>query len=752
MIENIQDFENLLENELNAEQRKAVLAKSGSTLVIAGAGSGKTRVITARITQLLVNEQIDPISLVALTFTNKAAKEMQERIDSFIGPENIKPFIGTFHSYCLKLLKQNRHLLPHPDFSIFDADDQSKLLSSILKQANIQKKITPKSLAYTISSIKNNMSFGAEEHSSFDLFDPYIKEIFHAYETEKRACNALDFDDLLLEVVNLFRTKQSFKDQFNKTIKHVLVDEYQDTNLVQHFLLNQMSKDAEGKFILDSLCVVGDEDQSIYSWRGATVENMQHFEKDFPKTKVIKLEQNYRSAKPILAVANHVIKQNTGRHEKKLWSDKPGKNCIHSLACSSEYQEGQVIAEYLDLAKTKTTLNSHAILYRNHYQSRSIEEALIKKSIPYRIIGGIQFYERKEVKDILAYLRLAINQFDRVAFFRVINCPPRRLGKKFEEICYNLWQMEPFLGFKDILDKLLESDDIKSLYKPTIEQFLSFYSDIDIQKQSPAKLAHMFLKKTGYINYLKDSCEKAEALQREENIIELLKAMEYFQTQGVTSLSDFLGHVALLQKQSTHKKESDDMVQLMTLHAVKGLEFPTVIITGLEEGILPSTRSLDSTQSIEEERRLFYVGITRAKEKVLITHSKYRMTYGYTSDQVTSRFLDEIPQRLINNENFSFKTSFEGKRIFSQWLGIQSEYAQPEIVTFARPQNYAKPKTFTTKPATKSTWKVNQPVKHTSFGIGIVKKVEEKSTDKIYLTVNFKSGQKKIDSKFVKSI
>ena len=740
----ITNFNEFLKQKLNEKQYQAATHPNGNILVIAGAGSGKTRVITSRIAHLISHYDIAPHSIIALTFTNKAAKEMSDRIATSLENTNNLPFIGTFHSYCLRLLKQNSHLLNFPFFSIFDEDDRHKLLSDIIKRANLNKKITPRNLAYIISQIKNNISFSGD--SIFENQDPIIKEIFHTYESEKKACNAFDFDDLLLEAVKLFETKPEFKERFQNRVNHILVDEYQDTNVVQHHLLKQMAINKDGKNVLDSLCVVGDEDQSIYSWRGATVKNIQSFETDFSSTKIIKLEQNYRSAKQILDAANHVIRNNKNRYEKKLWSEKKGTDRIKILKCSSEYQEGELIATYLKVSKKKYLLSSNAILYRNHYQSRAIEEALIKNSIPYRIIGGIQFYERKEIKDILAYLRLLVNPFDRVSLFRIINCPPRRLGKKFEENMYETWSREAFFDFKTLIKSLSESATTKSLYKASLDSFVNIFESIDLEMDI-SYITKKIVEKTEYINYLFDHYEKAEAQERTDNLNELLKAIKYFEQQGITSLADFLEQVTLLQKQSLHKDDSKDKVQLMTLHAAKGLEFDTVMVVGLEEGILPSTRSMESPEAIEEERRLFYVGITRAKERLLISNAKYRTTYGQMSDQIHSRFLDEIPSQLANEEPCMFKQLPEIESILSNWIGIKTQFKPAPVLTFSKPTQKSSWKN--TKLQSNSEWQINQPVKHQTFGIGIIKKIEQKTTDRTYLTIKFKLETKKLDSKFV---
>lgn len=435
-------------------------------MVVAGAGSGKTRVITARITHLITNHGINPSAIVALTFTNKAAQEMKERIQHFLGHETKElPFIGTFHSYCLLLIKKNQHLLDSPFFSVMDEDDRTKLISSILKRNNLQKQITPKSLGYQISHIKNHII--DPDTPAFYRDNRMIVDVYHTYEKEKKLSKCFDFDDLLLEGLRLFEKNNthnkyintSFKQEFHETVKHILVDEYQDTNIVQHTLLKQMTKDGD-KIVADSICVVGDEDQSIYSWRGATVANIMNFKKDFPNTTVITIEQNYRSVQPILSIANQVITHNMERNPKKLWSKKTGNNRVRALSCLSEYQEAQAIAQLLKIIMQQKKQTSVAILYRTHFQSRAIEETLIKQNIPYKIIGGINFYERKEIKDILAYLRLVVNPFDRTSLFRIINTPTRGLGPAVEELIHGHWKDQPFLSFKNILTNLIEQKNI----------------------------------------------------------------------------------------------------------------------------------------------------------------------------------------------------------------------------------------------------------------------------------------------------
>lgn len=760
--------------QLNAQQQQAVTHEDGSLLIIAGAGSGKTRVITARIAHLMLNNSITPRSIVALTFTNKAAREMQERINHFINtsaplkPKQELPFVGTFHSYCLRLLKTNQELLDTPFFSILDEDDQEKIVNGIISRNQLQKQVTTKSVLYQISHIKNNMHNQAMLAELYAA-NPLIETIFHAYEKEKKASKCLDFDDLLLEALKLFKNKE-FKASFQNTVRHVLVDEYQDTNVVQHELLKLMSKDARGSFNLDSLCVVGDEDQSIYSWRGATIANMVNFKKDFPRTTIIKLEQNYRSAQPILEVANTIITYNKQRNPKNLWSDKKGKDRIRLLSCLSEYQEGDAIVNFIQTAQIlKHTLSSIAILYRTHFQSRAIEEALIKHSVPYKIVGGVQFYERKEIKDLLAYLRLVANPFDRASFFRVINTPNKGLGTKFEELFYSRWSDEPFLTFPDIAQKLVEDGLVAGTKKAALQEFIRTFEGVKTSDK-PSNALDTVIARTGYLSYLKESYDAQDAQDRIDNIKELLNAIKHFESTNVNTVDLFLQEVTLMQDALNRKNDGNkDTVTLMTLHAAKGLEFDSVIIAGLEEGLLPSARSLASMETLEEERRLFYVGITRARERLLLTHARYRYAYRTMTDQQQSRFLQEAPQTLVLQENASHFKHHEFRALFNLWLGARNA-PQPtsSVMTFGMAKKTITQERINPKPIEKSIavspklsstvkksgvnfggFKINHPVHHDKFGTGIIKEIEVKSDKTIFVTVSFKTGSKKIDSKFL---
>lgn len=742
----IDQLNQFISSQLNQNQQSAVAHKSGPLLIIAGAGSGKTRVITTRIVHLILNEQISPHSIVALTFTNKAANEMKERITQFLGDAYEIPFIGTFHAYCLRLLKQNTHLLSYPFISILDEDDQHKIIQNIINRTGITKKITAKQIGYQISTIKNQ-SLNPLMHSMYQ-YDPLLQEIYHAYEQEKKASRCFDFDDLLLETVRMFQKHPEYKHTFQSRIRHILVDEYQDTNIIQHELLKHMAQSGEKTFGLDSICAVGDEDQSIYSWRGATVANIMNFTHDFPKTTIIKIEQNYRSVQSILDVANTIIAYNKNRNPKKLWSEKSGSDRIRSIACLSEYQEAETIAQFLKLAAKKQSLNSIALLYRTHFQSRAIEEALLKHSIPYKIIGGIQFYERKEIKDMLAYLKLIANPFDRASFFRVINCPLRGLGNKFEELFYEAWNNEPFATMSDIALQLIERKEITGLKKDALMQFITLFSNRQAT-DAPGKAMEHIIQSTQYFSYLKEAYDKEEAISKIENVKELIQAINHLESQGIKTITLFLEEVTLMQEQIQAESNQKDPVLLMTLHAAKGLEFHTIILTGLEEGIIPSSRSLADENAIEEERRLFYVGITRAQERLLLTYSRYRYHYGTMTDQRPSRFLMEVPPDMLRAHDCSYWNNTQIQDNFSAWLGGKS-------ISVEKPESFSVHKKII-QPAsalattTHSGWKKNQPVSHATFGIGLIQEIEPKGS-KTYLHIKFKFSTKKIESQFVQAV
>jgi len=779
--EKIALINSFIKNDLNKQQQKAVTKKNGALLVIAGAGSGKTRVIATRIANLILNENALPQSIIALTFTNKAAKEMKDRIAKFLGTDARLPFVGTFHSYCLLLLRSNRHLLDKADFSILDSDDQIAIVRQIIRLNGLEKQFKPNQIIYQLSKLKNELALNPAALSD-DYIHPRIKEIFLAYEADKNAANCYDFDDLILKILSLFKTNSEFKSKFQANTQHVLVDEYQDTSATQHELLRQMALDENKKFNLSSLCAVGDEDQSIYSWRGANVLNMIKLKSDFAPVTTIKLEQNYRSVKPILQAANSLIENNEQRNPKKLWTDKAAKNRILSLTCRSGEQEAESIARFMQSLPENQKLNDIAILYRTHFQSRSIEEALIYHGIAYRIIGGIRFYERKEIKDVLAYLRLIVNPFDKISLMRIINYPLRGLGKKFEDQLLALWMQNPFFDFKQLLAHMCENADItlSTGKKAALKYFLGVFATIN-RDDSPSTIAHHVLKKIDYLNYLRTTLDSKEADTKIENVQELMQSISEFEQKpeakgsqlhpddpfyidrSKPTLENFLHEVTLLQEKND--QETDEQVQMMSLHAAKGLEFHTVIIAGLEEELLPSARSLNTTEQLEEERRLFYVGITRAKEYLVFTRAQYRNRFGVIVNQAPSRFFFEIGDELVHSITIDELHSSQLPSVFARWLGTKAKVvselmtastflpAQKPLMSKSRTnfKRSAKP-TFRKKTTTPSFKTKNMQVKHKKFGLGIVVEVQPAPDNQEYITAIFKVGKKKILSSFLEKL
>ncbi|KKT24083.1 MAG: UvrD/REP helicase [candidate division TM6 bacterium GW2011_GWF2_43_87] len=750
------DCHELLE-KLNAQQRSAVEPGRGVILVRAGAGSGKTRVITRRISYLIAYHGAIPSSIVALTFTNKAAAEMKERVESMVSRGD-SPYIGTFHAYCLRLLKINRAFLGMPDFLVLDADDQEKLMQKIIASAGLSKQMNVKSVLHALSSAKNGSIDGVLNTNLID--HPVMQQLCMVYEQEKRQSHCLDFDDLLVETIGLFKRNAIFREQFRARVRHVLVDEYQDTNRVQHALLRLMACDDSNVFCLDSLCVVGDEDQSIYSWRGATVSNILEFSRDFPQTSIVTIEQNYRSVQPLLSVANEVISHNRGRMPKKLWSEREGVDRIRVVRLASDRNEGECVTQLVNLVKRQLKNQSCAVLYRSHYQSRTLEEALVRSSQPYHIVGGIQFYERQEIKDLVAYLRLSVNPFDRVAFLRVFNTPARGLGAKFQEQFFALWDQEPLLDFSAVVSRLVEQGVVTGAKKDSLLKFCQILGKMATMT-SPSSALEFVVNEVEYVPYLQGAFEREVARDKAENVRELLNAARAMEDRGVTSIPSFLDEIALLQEHSKPKDSDDSALLLMTFHAAKGLEFDTVILVGLEDGIFPTSRSIDNSYAVEEERRLLYVGITRARERLLITHVQQRYLFGRVTQQLPSPFLDEIPASLARQDDGTSWYSSQIRSYLDQWvqgrscasartpvMGLPSSFSwnEPFEEPIIDPFSSAKVAPVIEK---SRQWKKFQSVNHRSFGVGIVKEVEDKGCGIVYLTVHFSCGVKKINSSFL---
>ncbi len=636
--------------DLNPAQKEAVIHTSGPLLILAGAGSGKTRVLTYRIAYLIGIMKIAPWKILAVTFTNKAAGEMKERVEKLLGEEGSGVWMSTFHSWCARILRQEANCLGYTrNFSIYDQDDQKSLLKKCLEELEIStQKISPDAVLNRISRAKDKLITWQDFSSQTkDYFEENVAKIYKLYQRKLSEANAFDFDDLIMRSVEVFTNHPEVLEKYQNHCHYILVDEYQDTNHAQYRLVNLMASKNR------NLCVVGDEDQSIYGWRGADINNILNFEKDYPDAKIIKLEQNYRSTQIILDAAGAVVKNNLKRKGKTLFTRIPGGEKVYLWFLENEYQEAEAIVGQIQhsIQQDAYSRSDFVILYRTNAQSRVFEQKLRDSGIPYVIVGGLRFYERKEVKDILAYLKVLANPKDNLSLKRIINVPARGIGAQ------TILKIENFglrnnLSLLETLKQIQLIEGISPKLKNTILNLSGMLDSFSKLKEKLAvdELAELIADKTGYLDTLK--AEKTlEAENRMENVKELIGATAEFKerTENPT-LEGFLEEVSLIIDIDMWDK-SRDAVTLMTLHAAKGLEFQVVFITGLEEGLFPLSRSMEDPSELEEERRLFYVGITRAKKRLFLTFARRRRRF---ADMVNlkSRFLDEIPEELLQVEGY----------------------------------------------------------------------------------------------------
>ncbi len=652
---------------LNSKQREAAEITDGPILIIAGAGSGKTRTLTHRVAYLIKKRKVNPQNILAVTFTNKAANEMKERIMRLLITNNSQlttsglPHIGTFHAVCAKILRREIDKMRYKrSFNIIDDHDQLVLMKKVVKKLEINpEQFNPLGILVQISGAKNEL-INADQYleNVGGYYEEVVAKTYAEYQKELKENNALDFDDLIMFTAKIFQKFPEVLEKYQRFFKYILVDEYQDTNHAQYVLVNLIAKKHR------NLCVVGDDWQSIYGWRKADIKNILNFEKDYPEAKVISLEQNYRSTQVVLDAAYGVISKNINRTDKKLWTEKSGGSLISIYEADDEKDEAEFVArQVVDLAKNKKYQYSNfAIFYRTHAQSRILEEIFLQKSIPYRIIGGIKFYQRKEVKDIIGYLRLVANPNDYISLERIIDEPRRGLGDKALEVWqsyakyYNIDYIQAGLRLANPKSEILNSKQIPNskfqIRNSASDAIAKFCDFIRRMKEASArlKLADLIekvVKESGYEKYLSDGTLEGE--MRLENIKELLTvAKKYEEFSGREALEMFLEEVALATS-TDQIDQKQDAIHLMTLHSAKGLEFPVVFIVGLEEGILPHSRSYLSQFEMEEERRLMYVGLTRAKEKIYLLFTGARNIFGSTQMNPPSRFLDEIPPHLIEN-------------------------------------------------------------------------------------------------------
>jgi len=723
-------MESALLKGLNPQQTEAVTAGEGPVLVLAGPGSGKTRVLTHRIAYLIREQGIYPSAIMAVTFTNKAAGEMRIRIENLLGDKLKGLQIGTFHAICARLLRKEAASTPlRSDYLIYDTDDQEAVVKQALHELNLDdKKYRPRQMLNYISNAKNEL-IEPSQYRGQGYVGEVVSRVYARYQEILVANNARDFDDLLMDTAILLRDNDEVRERYQRYYEYLLVDEFQDTNAAQYYLVRELGKPQNNIF------VVGDEDQAIYGFRGADYRNVLQFRKDFPESRVILLEQNYRSTQIVLDAARAVIDQNRHRTPKALFTDRQGGNPITLYEAYADTDEADYVVTMLEKLRRKETLayKDFAVMYRTNAQSRALEDAFIKEQIPYKLVGGVGFYKRREVRDLLAYLRLVNNPNDTVSFNRIINTPKRGIGKKSHED-FQAWTLKRNMTYSEALEALANGE-ASPLGNSTAKKFVDFANLLrDWRKLADegdlSALLDEIIARTGFTLYLHESSQTTdEALEREENVRELRGLMV---ARRDTPLSEFLEDMALVSDVDAIKDENT--VTLLTLHAAKGLEYPVVFITGLEEGLLPHFRSLEEEEGMAEERRLLYVGITRAMNQLYLTYAFRRVMFGDSTPSRPSRFLGDIPTQLVEGLSARLQQSTQERRYLSETTW-ESTPAKPRAVQVA------------SKPETK--YRTGQRVRHAKFGEGTVIQSQMRSGDE-EVTVSFKQphGLKRLAASF----
>lgn len=750
---------------LNKPQKEAVTTIEGPVMVIAGAGSGKTRALTHRIAYM-IQEGISPFSIMALTFTNKAAKEMKERIMQLVDPSHARSvWMGTFHSIFARILRMEaEHLGFTKNFTIYDTDDSKQLINNIVKEKGLDNKVYPAKVVLSRISMAKSSLYNASDYCNnaeiqqqdFRANKPLIGEIFEAYNERLKRANAMDFDDILYYTNVLLKDFPEVLLKYQRHFKYILVDEYQDTNHAQYIIIRRIAA------MHENICVVGDDAQSIYGFRGANIRNILNFHSDYPDMKLIRLEQNYRSTKTIVTAANGVISRNEDQIKKNVWSDNEEGDLITLLRATTDNEEGTLIANSIFGFKMSRQLNykDFAILYRTNSQSRPLEEALRKQDIPYRIYGGLSFYDRKEVKDLLAYFRLVVNTNDDQALLRIINYPTRGIGNTTQQ------HLEVLADSKkcSIWDVISSDEELpKELSRSTskIKEFVLMIQSFRarLEKDNAFELAKHISDTIGIVKVLREDTSP-EGVARVDNVEELLNAIMEFSDKQVdettgerinVGLAKFMEDVALLSDQDKNTEDDDNRVTLMTIHSAKGLEFPYVYIAGLEENLFPGIQSIGTKEDLEEERRLFYVAITRAEKKLILSHAENRYKWGTMTICEHSRFLDEIDSNLIETTK---KASFKGTTPFKERSG-QSLFSKSESNTPSQPKPTIKADVVKSNdndfiPATPDEIVENIRVLHAKFGQGTVTKVEGSGPNKKATVMFDDCGQKQLMLKFAK--
>lgn len=706
---------------LNPQQAEAVINTEGPMLIMAGAGSGKTKVLTCRVANLL-QKGVRPYRILAITFTNKAAAEMRERVNNMSGPAAKDVWLFTFHAFCARFLRMEIDKLPGygGNFAIYDTADSQNLIKQILKEMNLDdKRFQPSGILSRISNAKNDLQDAAAfARQASDFYEQKVADIYGRYEQKLQLNNALDFDDLLMLSIKLLQENKEVREKYQDRFDYLLVDEYQDTNHAQYLLTKFLAAKHR------NICVVGDADQSIYGWRGADIQNILDFEKDYPDAKVIKLEQNYRSTQIILDAANAVIENNTGRKPKNLWTEnKSGADIIYFQAVDERDEARFVIEQLQNLQRTENKkLGDMAILYRTNTQSRIFEEMLIKSGISYNMVGGLKFYERKEIKDIIAYLRVIFNPADSLSLLRIINVPKRGIGDA------SLAKIQAYAAANNVslfeaVSNAAAIDGLSSRFVSKLDDLAGIIFELmNLASEAPVEdLIDRVLHDTGYLEELENE-RTPQAQSRIDNLHELISvAQEFAASEEENNLENFLAHVALVSD-IDDTELGEDAITLMTLHSSKGLEFPVVFLVGMEEGLFPHARTLMDETEIEEERRLCYVGITRAKEKLFLSSTKMRTIYGNTVTYPPSRFLQEIPARLV--KTIKRQERFSALENFKQVSEKYSTRPQKPASTF-NPHSFMPQKTAAAAGGTGTRFNTGDRVSHSKWGEGMVVSVKD---------------------------
>jgi DNA helicase-2/ATP-dependent DNA helicase PcrA len=746
---------------LNPEQREAVLHTRGPLLILAGAGSGKTRVITSRVAHLIGDGHAEPHEVLAVTFTNKAAEEMRARVEGLLGSDCSRTWVSTFHALCARLLRREAPAIGlSRDFVIYDSSDQLTVVKQALKELHIDDSfIQPRAALSRISHAKNRMEGpdAIAAAAGWNRRDEQIAKVYDFYLKALKECNALDFDDLLLKTVDLFEQSERVRTKYSTQFRFVMVDEYQDTNRPQYLLIRRLAETHR------NLCVVGDPDQSIYKWRGADLRNILDFEEDFGDATIIKLERNYRSTQIILDAASAVISQNRNRKDKHLWTDRKGGDRITYFRGGDELEEADFITRTARTALADDVDAMVAVLYRTNAQSRTIEDALMREGVAYKVIGGVRFYERKEIKDALAYMRLVINPHDDVSLRRVINVPARGIGKGVMEAVENLGPptdhhdlpllaagLAPAIAANSLWARIVRGLEERA-FPNRASQSLAVFRDLIVQLTEVARTEPVsfaigkMLDQSGYLQDLReDRSEDSES--RIENLAELVSAArEYESREAEPALGGFVDRLSLLSDADEEAGSRDARVWMMTLHSAKGLEFPVVVLAGLEEGLFPHSRSSEDVEELEEERRLCYVGMTRARSKLVLTGAARRRIFGEYQNSEPSRFIDEVPSQLVERIAPSFTPP--GERAY------QSNFYEFRTNPYARRRPREPEPVYAYEDEDQSTGLNLRPgmrVRHPQFGVGSVISIEPLSDD-TKLVVRFAAvGQKTLRAKYAR--